>query len=78
MRFGGITTDRIQEPEETVREEDGLLSVDTAEQMLKWHAEAVGRCVELTPSNDVFVVRSVRAFFVVLNRLTARNTRSLL
>jgi exocyst complex component 5 len=56
MRFGGITTDRAQEmPDESIREEDGLLSVDTAEQMLKWHAEAVGRCVELSPSNDVCV-----------------------
>ncbi|KAJ7498715.1 exocyst complex protein [Mycena latifolia] len=39
--------------EEPVREEDGLLSVETAEVMLKWHAEAIGRCVELSPSTDV-------------------------
>ncbi|KAA1466748.1 exocyst complex component Sec10 [Dentipellis sp. KUC8613] len=52
MRFGGIG-DRNQVPvEEPVREEDGLLSVDTAETMLKWHAEAIGRCVELSPAND--------------------------
>jgi hypothetical protein len=56
MRFGGIATDRSQEKlEETIREEDGLLSIDTAEKMLKWHAEAMGRCVELTPVNDVCV-----------------------
>ncbi|TFK71784.1 exocyst complex component Sec10 [Pluteus cervinus] len=55
MRFGGISADRNQEKpgEEPLREEDGLLSVDTAEKMLKWHAEAIGRCVELSPSNDV-------------------------
>lgn len=43
MRFGGITTDRGQDKsgEELVREEDGLLSVDVAETMLKWHAEAI-------------------------------------
>ncbi|KAG1846794.1 exocyst complex component Sec10-like protein [Suillus subalutaceus] len=55
MRYGGISSDRIQEKslEDTVREEDGLLSIDVAEKMLKWHAEAVGRCVELTSQNDV-------------------------
>lgn len=57
MRFGGINADRNQEKsgEEPLREEDGLLSVDTAEKMLKWHAEAIGRCVELSPPNDVYV-----------------------
>ncbi|KAH9062751.1 exocyst complex component Sec10 [Lactarius vividus] len=56
MRFGGIaSSDRFQEklPEEQVNEEDGLLSVGSAETMLKWHAEAIGRCAELTPPNDV-------------------------
>jgi len=27
--------------------------LDMAEKMLKWHAEAIGRCVELTAPNDV-------------------------
>jgi hypothetical protein len=55
MRFGGINSAPKQEKagEEPVREEDGLLSVETAETMLKWHAEAIGRCVELSPSTDV-------------------------
>ncbi|KIJ70144.1 hypothetical protein HYDPIDRAFT_121612 [Hydnomerulius pinastri MD-312] len=55
MRFGGIMTDRAHEKasEEPTREEDGILSVDMAEKMLKWHAEAVGRCVELSAQNDV-------------------------
>lgn len=58
MRFGGITADRGQDrSEEPLREEDGLLSVDIAEQMLKWHAEAIGRCVELSPASDVWVHR---------------------
>lgn len=56
-RFGGITGggDKSAEKpvEEPLREEDGLLSVEAAETMLKWHAEAIGRCVELSPSNDV-------------------------
>lgn len=55
MRFGGINADRTQD-EEPIREEDGLLNIDTAEKMLKWHAEAIGRCVELSPSNDVYVM----------------------
>lgn len=57
MRFGGITgggDKNVDKPaEEPLREEDGLLSVESAETMLKWHAEAIGRCVELSPSNDV-------------------------
>jgi len=56
MRFGGISSsDRFQEklPEEQVNEEDGSLNVGAAETMLKWHAEAIGRCAELSPPNDV-------------------------
>ncbi|KAF7355497.1 Exocyst complex component protein [Mycena sanguinolenta] len=55
MRFGGITSTQKQDKadDEPVREEDGLLNVETAETMLKWHAEAMGRCVELSPSTDV-------------------------
>ncbi|KDR83919.1 hypothetical protein GALMADRAFT_236418 [Galerina marginata CBS 339.88] len=55
MRFGVINPDRITDKsnEEPIREEDGVLSVDVAEKMLKWHAEAIGRCVELSPPNDV-------------------------
>ncbi|EJF62829.1 exocyst complex component Sec10 [Dichomitus squalens] len=57
MRIGGLSasTDKTQRDstEDPIREEDGLLSVDVAEKMLKWHAEAIGRCVELSPTNDV-------------------------
>lgn len=56
MRFGGITAaDRFQDklPDEQVSEDDGLLAVSVAETMLKWHAEAIGRCAELSPPNDV-------------------------
>ncbi|KAH0587794.1 hypothetical protein H2248_006553 [Termitomyces sp. 'cryptogamus'] len=51
MRFGGINANQ-DKAEEPIREEDGLLSVDIAEKMLRWHAEAVGRCIELSPAND--------------------------
>ncbi|KAF8631594.1 hypothetical protein AX15_002342 [Amanita polypyramis BW_CC] len=55
MRFGGINTERINDRsnEEPVREEDGLLDISVAEKMLKWHAETIGRCVELSPAGDV-------------------------
>lgn len=55
MRFGGMMTDRVHDKtaEEPLREEDGLLSIDFAENMLRWHAEAVGRSVELSAPNDV-------------------------
>ncbi|KAI6105875.1 exocyst complex component Sec10-like protein [Pisolithus sp. B1] len=55
MRIGGMMTDRTYDKpvEEPLREEDGLLSIDTAEKMLKWHAEAVGRSVELSAQSDV-------------------------
>jgi hypothetical protein len=61
MRFGGIgaavLSNQLQfsqdKPgEEPLREEEGLLSVDVAEKMLKWHAEAIGRCVEMTAAAD--------------------------
>lgn len=55
MRFGGYSAEKKEDKvtEEPLREEDGILSVDVAETMLKWHAEAIGRCVELSPSSDV-------------------------
>jgi len=64
MRFGGIGTARDQDKsaEEPIREEDGMLNIDIAEKMLKWHAEAVGRCVELSPTNDMLVL----SFFLTL------------
>jgi exocyst complex component 5 len=61
MRFGGLGSSATSGPppvpekpgEEPIREEDGKLSLEIAEKMLKWHAEAIGRCVELSPSADV-------------------------
>lgn len=38
---------------DSVSDSDGMLSLDTAEKMLKWHAEAIGRCVELSGLSDV-------------------------
>lgn len=55
MRFGGINAERINDrlAEEPLREEDGILDVPLSEMMLKWHAEAIGRCVELSAPGDV-------------------------
>lgn len=55
MRFGGINAERIQDrtADEPVREEDGVLDIGVGENMLKWHAETIGRCVELSPTSDV-------------------------
>ena len=41
--------------EDKVWATDGVLTLEMAERMLKWHAEAVGRVVELSPSGDVYV-----------------------
>ena len=43
--------EKIVEPEFT--EQDGILKLDIAKRMLKWHAEAIGRAVELTPHTDL-------------------------
>lgn len=53
LRYGGLNTNKEQDKEEPVREEDGQLNLNVAEIMLRWHAESVGRCVELSPSGDV-------------------------
>ena len=34
---------------------DGILQIDVAKRMLKWHAEAIGRAVELIPQSDMSV-----------------------
>jgi hypothetical protein len=38
---------------ETIEDNDGELSLAVAERMLRWHAEAVGRCVDLSSPSDV-------------------------
>ncbi|KZS97887.1 exocyst complex component Sec10 [Sistotremastrum niveocremeum HHB9708] len=54
LRVAGKSTSTIEKAkEEPPKEADGQLSVDVTERMLKWHAEAIGRCVELAHPNDV-------------------------
>lgn len=38
---------------EVMEDNDGELSLAVAERMLRWHAEAVGRCVDLSSPSDV-------------------------
>lgn len=47
------TEETITGGADTVEERDGELSLDVAERMLRWHAEAIGRCVDLSSSSDV-------------------------
>lgn len=54
MKFSGISgTQAESDGEDPVKEEDGAPSVEVAERMLKWHAEAIGRCVEIGPASEV-------------------------
>jgi hypothetical protein len=46
-----VSDGRNMEPEFT--ELDGMLDTDVAKRMLKWHAEAIGRAVELTPHTEL-------------------------
>lgn len=39
--------------DDAMKIEDGALSLDVGEKMLRFHAEAVGRCVELSGVVDV-------------------------
>ena len=44
---------KLDEEVKSPTEEDGRLNVDLAETILKWHAEAIGRCVELSVGGEV-------------------------
>ncbi|KAK8846861.1 hypothetical protein IAR55_005951 [Kwoniella newhampshirensis] len=57
--------------EEKVWPTDGLLTIEMAERMLKWHAEAVGRAVELSPPGDVG--KNALALLKVLSEAVGRS-----
>jgi hypothetical protein len=48
-----LIIDFEQEGEYQPTEEDGKLKVEVAQKMLKWHAESIGRCVELSAPGDL-------------------------
>lgn len=60
MKISGLShlakdkTGQEVSPEMMFEEGDGNLDLAVAERMLKWHAEAVGRMVELSPSSEVY------------------------
>ncbi|MCO5590018.1 hypothetical protein L7F22_043987 [Adiantum nelumboides] len=47
-----------------IEQQDGALSLEVAERMLRWHAEAIGRCVDLSSSSDM--VKNAFALLKVL------------
>lgn len=53
MKFSGISGPQPETEEYPIKEEDGTPTVEVAERMLKWHAEAIGRCVEMGPAGEV-------------------------
>ena len=52
--------------EEEIEDADGDLSLDVAEKMLRWHAESIGRCVDLSSPSEV-----PKAIFALLRVLTS-------
>ncbi|GAA5978973.1 hypothetical protein JCM10908_002753 [Rhodotorula pacifica] len=52
-KAGSPASNAVVDPSQMFEEGDGELDVSTAEKMLEWHAEAVGRMVELSPASDV-------------------------
>lgn len=61
MKLGGLKVDtNVDSSASTAsplgsNDKDGLLRLEVAERMLKWHAEAIGRMVELSVPADVCV-----------------------
>jgi hypothetical protein len=55
MKLGGVagTADGGKGSATEFDDGDGELKLEVAERMLKWHAEAVGRMVELSAPSDV-------------------------
>ena len=72
MKFSGISGEKPKEKdgEDPPNEEDGRLTIDMAEKMLKWHAESIGRCVELSASSDL--AKNVFALMKVLADVLGR------
>lgn len=60
-----------ESPVERVDPANGVLAVPMAERMLRWHAEAIGRVVELSPSADV--PKNVMALSKVLSEAFGRS-----
>ncbi len=52
--------------EDEIEDSDGDLSLDVAEKMLRWHAESIGRCVDLSSPTEV-----PKATFALLRVLTS-------
>lgn len=54
LKYSGVRPEQQNADEAYgVQDEDGSLMLEMGERMLRWHAEAIGRCVELSSSGDV-------------------------
>jgi exocyst complex component 5 len=57
-KLAGLDRKKQEKDEKTVEpeftEQDGILQLDIAKRMLKWHAEAIGRAIELTSHTDLY------------------------
>ncbi|ELU37755.1 exocyst complex protein [Rhizoctonia solani AG-1 IA] len=73
MKFSGISGTPVESEDDPVKEEDGAPSIEVAETMLKWHAEAIGRCVEIGPTSEVWVDTSES--FTPVDTHTGQSTR---
>ena len=60
-RLAGLDRKRQETVGKTVEpefsEQDGNLDISFAKRMLKWHAEAIGRMVELTPHAELYTLQ---------------------
>ncbi|OLL26522.1 Exocyst complex component sec10 [Neolecta irregularis DAH-3] len=54
------------QPELIITAEDGQLSVESATRMLRWHAEAIGRAVELVSTSDAQSAKNMSFLLDVL------------
>ncbi|EIW65486.1 hypothetical protein TREMEDRAFT_46166, partial [Tremella mesenterica DSM 1558] len=52
-KYANMFTASAERATKALQTTDGVLTVEMSERMLKWHAEAVGRIVELSPSGEV-------------------------
>ncbi|WVQ74124.1 hypothetical protein IAR50_003715 [Cryptococcus sp. DSM 104548] len=68
---GGVRADLVNKGlEDKAWSTDGVLTVGMAERMLRWHAEAVGRCVELSGGD---VGKNALALLKVLSEAIGRS-----
>lgn len=51
LKLSGLSSDATDAPH--FEETDGVLDLLVSERILRWHAEAIGRCLDLSLSADM-------------------------